>query len=446
MKIKNLLKICGCFLLAATCLSSCGSTIPELIIYEYVNAATKDKIKSYGMKFKTTIKEKYGEDINISFLDFASAEEMDTRMQMNALNNFFPTIVISETDNIGAYVKKYGAFVQDLEEISSGKIDDFVGEYLREGQSYSTKGTYSLPLYKTNDVLYYSYDDIIGKTINNVTLSEDYMNNLNWEKFLDVASLIKSNKEMFPNVKTPILYQSELNLLLCLANDKKVPLYDLENGTLNLTFSNDKTRSLISEIAELYQKGILTSKTLIKQGSSDDESTYFSAGNAVMYVGSALDAGNVSAKFGAKKVGFTSLPTSSTLFSGPSISAFKDGSGKSKNEKEVKYGKEFISYLLETSSLSNLSIASNGYIPSRISSTNDTIYESYLKSNTLQAKINKFIINSEDVKDSYIYYPSTFGSKFIKNSLSGALIQVALGKKDINRALDDAMSSCLPYI
>ena len=46
--------------------------------------------------------------------------------------------------------------------------EDYVAAYLEEGSNYSVPGTFSLPLSKSTEAMYYDEDKIIGLTLEGV--------------------------------------------------------------------------------------------------------------------------------------------------------------------------------------------------------------------------------------------------------------------------------------
>lgn len=447
---------CSCVLFAATCLGSCSNETPEIIIYEAVNGPTKDKIKSQAIKFKNIVKEQYGQDIEISFLDFSDLDEMDYRMQMNALNKFYPSLIITNEDHEGAYQSLYSNNIVNLDSylldaevgidketiFNDAPIDDFVEAYLNVSKSYSTKGTYSLPLYETNDVLYYVYDDIIGKEFDGKMIDEEFMDNMSFSTMIDLSTSLKLENDS----SIPLFVKNEKNLILSLGLEENISLYDIENGRLKVKFENQEAKDLLTRLSSYYAKGILGSSYLAEQGANTyDPVKKFSSGDIKMFIAPLAFGDTLQNENKNLKIGIAKTPYKSTLFTGSSISLWKSGLGENPNQVLTDYSYKFMKYLTNPNSLAALSIAAGSYIPARTSSLKNSVFDYYVNSDTLTSKALKSSIENKEALN-YKSYPTGFGSKEVKEALVGAFIQIALGKKDVNKAMYDAAVSVINYI
>ncbi len=77
---------------------------------------------------------------------------------------------------------------------TAADYDDIPAVYIEEGQNYAVPGTYSLPMCKSSEALYYNRDKLIGLDLtgidnyinNNRPLDDAYFSTLTWEELFEV--------------------------------------------------------------------------------------------------------------------------------------------------------------------------------------------------------------------------------------------------------------------
>lgn len=221
----------------------------------------------------------------------------------------YPDLVVAYPDHVAEYIdygkainldnymdhKDYGWTVQEKA--------DIVPNYLAEGQQYPIKGTYSLPMAKSTEAMFYNanmigidlskYDAIIngGKA-----LSEEYFNNLTWEELFNhlCPALTKYNNDLPEDSKllksdqeyhAIFAYDSDDNLFITLAQQYGYDYTALDEatGTGKILFNNPEMKALMKVFNKAYKDGYIMSK-----GSAGGKYTneFFTKQNALFAVGS----------------------------------------------------------------------------------------------------------------------------------------------------------------
>ncbi len=182
--------------------------------------------------------------------------------------------------------------------------EDILADYLKEGQSYSVKGTYSLPLSKSTEAMWYSPRLVgldlsaIDSTINGgKPLSKDYLGNLTWEDLFDKlcpaletynATLPDTQKLYKPSSdkKSGIVgYDSDANLFITLAEQYGYGYtsVDQASGAGKLDFINDGMKGLMKKFNAAAQKGYFCTGGTCGKGYTN---SYTTEGNALFAIGS----------------------------------------------------------------------------------------------------------------------------------------------------------------
>lgn len=154
-------------------------------------------------------------------------------------------------------------------EESDTKASDFNNAFLKEGQEYQVKGTYSLPLSKTSEVMYYNETEFN---------KHNYSVPSTWSELIDLARQIRKD---YPSVYTdenkgnagsgsvaPIGYDSYDNMFITFAKMLDIPYggnTDTNgNGHIDkeeaVKFNNESTYKMVRMIKDWYDEGLITIK------------------------------------------------------------------------------------------------------------------------------------------------------------------------------------------
>lgn len=181
---------------------------------------------------------------------------------------------------------------------------DVVSDYLKEGQSYAVKGTYSLPLSKSTEAMYYN-PRLIGLDLSKVDatinggkpLTADYIDNLTWDELFDKLcpalktyndGLAADAKLYTPNAdgKSGIVgYDSDGNLFITLAEQYGYGYtsVDQTTGAGKLDFINDGMKGLMKKFNKAVKDGYFCTGGTCGQGYTN---SYTTGGNALFAMGS----------------------------------------------------------------------------------------------------------------------------------------------------------------
>ena len=185
--------------------------------------------------------------------------------------------------------------------------EDFYESYIKEGQEYSISGTYSLPIAKSTEAMYYDADKIIGLNLASIdptinggnAITEEYINNLTWDELFDkFAPALLAYRDSLPNdaQKKAFLdtekytdwavvgYDSDDNLFITLAEQYGYGYTSMDKltGTGKIDFVNDGMKNLMRKFNVAYQKKFFTTKGIIGtnvNNRSNEDAILFSIGS-----------------------------------------------------------------------------------------------------------------------------------------------------------------------
>ena len=225
---------------------------------------------------------------------------------------------------------------------------DFYEAYLAEGQAYSIPGTYSLPIAKSTEAMYYDSDKIIGLNLasvdpsinNGQAITEDYINSLTWdEMFNKFAPALLAYRETLPEASRKAFldkdtysdwavvgYDSDDNLFITLAEQYGYGYTSMDDvtGEGHIDFVNDGMKNLMKQFNQAYKNKYFTTKGIIGTNinyRSNEDAVLFSIGSTggVNYQFSAQNPKNV----GVAKVPQAAGKATKLIQQGPSLAFLK---------------------------------------------------------------------------------------------------------------------------
>ena len=237
--------------------------------------------------------------------------------------------------DIGKYMnnKNYGWTEDDL--------NDIYPAYLEEGSSYSIPGTYSLPLAKSTEAMFYDRRVLkvdlsqIDNTINNgKPISEDYLNNLTWEEMFDhlCPALLTYNDQLIAAGKTPLIdknveslnglysvigYDSDDNLFITLAEQYGLGYTSVNTnlGVGSLDFVEKGSDGRFSGVSEGYRNlmkkfnDAYLKHYIVTQGTYGGYTSKLSNSNACLFsIGSTGGTSNQFSESNPKDIGVANIP------------------------------------------------------------------------------------------------------------------------------------------
>ena len=232
--------------------------------------STPDKLPSMAVCYP---------DYVVGYLDSGNVLNMDPYMS---------------NSTYGLGVKPKTGSTTEVEKDSTTAKDDLNSAFLKEGQEYIEKGTYSLPWYKNSEALFYNVDALdqyLGKGNYDLT---------NWEDIIDAGRKLLAMDNIVTDISawddaakdyvvkphtvtwekgkvTPIGYDSTDNLYITFSEMMHVPYggNEDENGDGKLSKSeavkfysegsgaNEKAVQMVKMLKSWYDEGLITTSSII---------------------------------------------------------------------------------------------------------------------------------------------------------------------------------------
>ena len=324
--------------------------------------------------------------------------------------------------------------------LTEAQIADFIEGYYNEGKQFGDGLMYTMPLYKSTEVLYY-----------NATFFKEH--NLTppttWE---EMGELCKKIKEIDPK-SIPLGYDSEANWFITMCEQYGSP-YTSATGD-HFLFNNETNRNFVKMFREWYQKGYLTTQKIYGAYTSG----LFTSTNEVksyMSIGSSAGAKHQRPTANADgsypfDVGIATIPQVSetnkkVISQGPSLCIFKKAN---QNPQEVVASWLFVKYLTTTVEFQAEFSMESGYVPVIKSVSDNTEYKKFIDGanggTNIAALSAKVCLEQEEA---YYTSPAFDGSSKARDQV-GALLAKCLSANDggdvdamIKKAFEDAIEEC----
>ena len=350
---------------------------------------------------------------------------------------------------------------------------DFYEAYLEEGSNYSIPGTYSLPIAKSTEAMYYDSDKIIGlnlaaidPTINGGNaINEEYLNNLTWDElFNKFAPALLAYRETLPSdaAKKAFLdqetysdwavvgYDSDDNLFITLAEQYGYGYTSMDpvTGNGHIDFVNDGMKNLMKQFNTAYKNKYFTTKGIIGTNVN-----YRSNADAMLFsIGSTGGVNYQFSKDNPKNVGVARIPQAAgkdvkLIQQGPSL-AFLKHTGDDSNNRALG---AWLFYKELTSVRSSIAWATvTGYSPIRKSVAESDDFLDFSDPDNFSAKTSDRLkaINAayqESTMDYLFTSPVFKGSSEARTQVGGlatkAIGAESLTDEELNKLFTDAYNN-----
>ena len=381
-----------------------------------------------------------------------------------------PTMAVAYPDHVASYlglapnnVYEISRFFSD-KEVGFGKQsylgdapefdeNDILESYLDEGRHYGIEGTFSYPLMKSSEVMFYN-KDAVDKILQMIpdtflpnasrTSAEAFLDSLSWADLVEVADYAKQNKtKILDTLESPIWYDSDANLFISKMYQNDIPFTSIDKeGHGKLEFESGEARAatedMVNSLASAAKRGLLTTKGV--KGTYG--STAFGEGKCIFEIGSSGGAGYNEPSGAAFNYGVTMVPASNNnplyISQGPDIAFIRNpGISDEENELRVRYAWQFAKFLTNPDTNVYLcTYGSEGYVPVRYSAYETEAYQTFLKEGELIAETSRVLTNKIDGK--FVVTDVFIGSAELRDQAGGILTQVFTGK-DTKTAIDEAI-------
>ena len=341
--------------------------------------------------------------------------------------------------------------------------NDFYEAYLAEGSNYSIPGTYSLPIAKSTEAMYYDSDKIIGLNLASIdptinggnAITEEYINNLTWDELFDkFAPALLAYRETLPTdaAKKAFLdqetytdwavvgYDSDDNLFITLAEQYGYGYTSMDPVTGNgkIEFVNDGMKNLMKKFNDAYKNKYFTTKGIIGTNVN-----YRSNADAMLFsIGSTGGVNYQFSKDNPKNVGVARVPqapgkATKLIQQGPSL-AFLKHTGDDSNNRALG---AWLFYKELTSVRSSIAWATTtGYSPIRKSVAESDDFLDFSDPDNFNAKTSDRLkaINAayQESTMEYLFTSPVFKGSSEARTQVGGLTTKAIGSADLDAEID----------
>ena len=228
---------------------------------------------------------------------------------------------------------------------TAGK-DDIVADFLAEGQQYKNSGTYSLPLMKSTEIMFYN-KTLVQKVFSYYNPSilgdqiDEFMSTMTWSQFMDICKVAVEHKsDISPTLEEPFRYDSDSNFFITQLSQSGYNFLSTdESGNPVLAFDSAEAKEVVRGLKANYDEGLFTTKGVEGTYGSDA----FTKGECIFTVGSSGGAGYNFPTGGSFEVGIAKVPAISNekakyITQGPTVTLLRNSKlSDEKNNEAVKY-------------------------------------------------------------------------------------------------------------
>ena len=317
---------------------------------------------------------------------------------------------------------------------------DFIESYYNEGIVYGDGLMYTMPLYKSTEVMYYDktfFDE------NNLSVPTT------WDELWQVCEQIKA---IDPDCY-PLGYDAEDNWFITLCEQMKTG-YTSATGDKYL-FNNDENKAFVKELRENYQKGYFTTQELYGAYTSglftnqdtDSARCYMCIGSSAgaSYQMPKKDDGTFAFEVGVAPIPQADAENKKVISQGPSLCILK---GADTTDQEIMASWLFVKYLCTTLEFQAEISMTSGYMPVLKSVTENDAYAAWLETaNGYENLVGTCVKVGIEGRDNYFVSPAFNGSSTARVQVGYLLIECISAETDdvdalINTSFADALDEC----
>ncbi len=379
--------------------------------------------------------------------------------KLNGKEEYIPSVAYCYPDHVATYnrgkkVVALDPYINSQEKVAGSdeimgltdeQIADYYEVFYNEGKEYGDGNMYSLPFYKSTEVMYYN------KTFfdaNNLTVPTT------WAEMETVCAKIKT----IDTKCIPLGYDSESNWFITMTEQ-------LNSGYTSATgkyfnFNNETNRDFVKQFATWYAKGYATTQEIFGKYTSNlfnmlDTSAenklncYMcigSTGGAAYQVGEKVDLGGAQPEYpfevGVAQVPQNDVNNPKVIQQGPSICLFKKS-----NPQEVAAAWLFAKYFTSSAAFQAYSSLKNGYTPVVKSAMQQPGYVAQLNGlNAAQGKERNAYLQLAVVQQTLDQMDTYFTTAVFKGSSKartavGNLMQTCFVKAPFEKDLDSFINT-----
>ena len=490
---------------AASVLASCGKsasytdkTLPtddptsavEIPFWQCLGHAKSANLQDIVDEFNETFKGKYHvNSVKVAGTYDALADAIKTKLSSGEI----PALAMGYPDSFSAYmtnnidessIYRLDPFMDDPNYgYTKAEKDDFVTEFFKEGQGYQFPGTWSMPMYKSTEIMYFNAGYFAGVNDQNESkFAEDpelgdefaelkgaveaqtsratdetldalrtwvkahngytYDVPEKWDDMIAVARKMKADRETEGLVDEfyPVGYDSDANMFISQFAQRGIPYTENSEAantdpSKHYLFNNDKAKAFITQIVGNINDKLLITKSLLQNKYTNE---LFTAGKCAMTIGSTGGSSyNVSANF---TVRLAPVPyygsTPKYIQQGPSICFFD-------NHNDYVHKGAWLFYKALSEGVANAKLAlANSYDPVRNSSFESAEYKAHIAKHDL-AMAYDIPYHTKDLRQYYMTSPVFPGSDVARDEIGHVLSYAISSKLGVDGALRKAYNICV---
>lgn len=296
--------------------------------------------------------------------------------KLNGNPDYIPSVAYCYPDHVATYnrgkkVVALDPYINSTEKVSGSEeimgltqaqIDDYYEVFYNEGKEYGDGKMYSLPFYKSTEVMYYN-KDFFAK--HNLTVPTT------WDEMETVCAQIKA----IDSNCYPLGYDSESNWFITMTEQLGKDAYTSATGNY-FNFNTEDNRAFVERFSSWYEKGYVITQEInndiysstlfntLDTSTKNNLNCYMSIGStggAAYQVGEKVNIDGVDQY--AFEVGVTQIPqldknNPKVIQQGPSICIFKKS-----NPQEVAAAWLFAKFFTTSAKFQAYSSLKNGYTP-----------------------------------------------------------------------------------
>ncbi len=469
-KFKKALTIFIASLTAATSLISLAgcknNTVPEVKVEAYNGSAVTITFSHcMGQKLQASVVE-YITEFNKIYPNITVKQSKDNddyddlfsdlSKKLQGAEQYIPHVVYCYPDHVASYNRGHRVMeldpymnstekVADTDEImgfTEEQRSDYYDVFFQEGQQYEDGKTYSLPFYKSTEVMYYNKDFFKKHDLMKYVENEDGSpRTMTWAEMETICAKIKTVDERC----IPLGYDSESNWFITMTEQLNSG-YTEATGNY-FTFNNEKNREFVEKFSEWYTKGYVTTRGIYENYTSnlfsaldnDQENKtncYMcigSTGGAAYQVSEKVDLGGEQPEY-PFEVGITQVPQADPtnpkiIQQGPSICLFKKS-----NPQEVAAAWLFAKFFTSNSKFQAACSLKNGYTPVVKSAMTDPAYVYQIQQ-----------LNEAEGKDRNAYLQVAVVQQTIDQMDTYFTSAVFRGSSKARESVGSLMANCFQY-
>lgn len=471
MKKSRLLLLLATAAMGATALTGCGETVDNgqvIILWTTFNDTYQTVINNAIASFKKAHPEYEVRNIKQN----GSYDDLKNMALKGAAGGDYPDLIAAYPDSVADFINAgiscdITKYMNDPEiGWTEDDINDVPKGYIDEGQNYAIPGTYSLPICKSTEAMFYNRKILVDLDLSGINdeinngqpLTDDYLQHLTWDELFDVLcpALMEYNETLsadkkilvpgadYQNNWAIVGYDSDDNLFITLAEQYGYPYTSINQqtgkGSVDFVEKNDDGTfkavsddymNLMKKFSKAYANKYFTTKGVVGK----NVNYVFTTGGMLFSIGST---GGVKYQYSTndaehQDVGVAPIPqvdldNPKTINQGPSIAFLSRGASEEIMDKHAKGAwllyKEWTSKAYATQWAMN-----TGYAPIRNSVATSQEFinysdESKQPDNSLEklnAKTARYVASNID---SLFSSPVYTGSSKARNGVSGIIADI----------------------